>query len=95
MDALTQAVRSTRPQIGVSARPKDEANAGQLTGMAGSALSVRCSAEGTGTGLTIRSDLDDNCYPLGVKVTDDQMETLTIRRNSFHGEWNYTLSPRT
>ena len=49
----------------------------------------------TGTGLTIRSDLDDNSYPLGVKVTDDQMETLAIRRNSFHGEWNYTLSPRT
>ena len=49
----------------------------------------------TGTGLTIRSDLDDNSYPLGVKVTDDQMESLAIRRNSFHGEWNYTLSPRT
>ena len=48
----------------------------------------------TGTGLTIRSDLDDNSYPLGVKVTDDQMEGLAIRRDPFHGEWNYTLEPR-
>ncbi len=48
----------------------------------------------TGTGLTIRSDLDDNSYPLGVKVTDDQMESLAIRRDPFHGEWNYSLTPR-
>ena len=48
----------------------------------------------TGTGLTIRSDLDENTCPLGVKVTDDQMESLAIRRDPFHGEWNYTLMPR-
>ena len=49
----------------------------------------------TRTGLTIRLDLDDNRYPLGIKVTDDQMEGLAIRRDPFHGEWNYTLSPLT
>ncbi len=49
----------------------------------------------TGTGLTIRSDLDDNSYPLGVKVNDAQMEGLAIHRNPLHGEWNYSLSPRT
>ena len=48
----------------------------------------------TGAGLVIHSDLDDNTYPLGVKVTDDHMEDLAIRRNPFHGEWNYSLSPR-
>ena len=48
----------------------------------------------TGTGLTIRSDPDENSYPLGVKVTDDQMDGLAIRRDPFHGEWNYTLTPR-
>ena len=48
-----------------------------------------------GTDLTIRSDLDDNSYPLGVKVSDDQIQGLAIRRDPFHGEWNYTLSPRT
>ena len=48
----------------------------------------------TGAGLIIHSDLDENTYPLGVKVTDDQMENLAIRRDPFHGEWNYTLMPR-
>ncbi len=47
------------------------------------------------TGLTIRSYLDENSYPLGVKVSDDQMDGLAIRRDLFHGEWNYTLTPRT
>ncbi len=49
----------------------------------------------TTTGLTIRSDLDENSYPLGVKVSDDEMDGLAIRRDPFHGEWNYTLTPRT
>ena len=48
----------------------------------------------TGAGLIIHSDLDENTYPLGVKVTDDQMENLAIRRDPFHGEWNYTLMSR-
>ena len=48
----------------------------------------------TATGLAIRSDLDGNSYPLGVKVTDDQIDGLAIRRDPFHGEWNYTLMPR-
>ncbi len=49
----------------------------------------------TGTGLTIHSDLDDNTYSLGTKVTEEEMDSLAIRRDRFHGEWNYTLLPRT
>ena len=45
-------------------------------------------------GLTIRSELDANSYATGKKVTDEQMKSLSIQRDSFHGEWNYTLSPR-
>ena len=45
-------------------------------------------------GLTIRSALDENSYATGKKVTDEQMKSLSIKRDSFHGEWNYTLSPR-
>ena len=45
-------------------------------------------------GLTIRSELDENSYATGKKVTDEQMKSLSIQRDSFHGEWNYTLSPR-
>ncbi len=52
------------------------------------------SATGTKAGLSIRSGIDDNGYATGIKVTDDQMEALSIRRTGFHGEWNYTLLPR-
>jgi hypothetical protein len=49
----------------------------------------------TKTGLTIRSELDENIYPTGREVTDQQMESLAIKRDKFHGEWNYTIRPKT
>ena len=49
----------------------------------------------TRTGLTIRSDIDEAEYETGIKVTDGQMNALSIRRTGFHGEWNYTFTPRT
>jgi hypothetical protein len=49
----------------------------------------------TKTGLTIRSKLDENRYPTGREVTHQQMESLAITRDKFHGEWNYTLRPKT
>ena len=48
----------------------------------------------TKEGLTIRSEPDENCYAAGRKVTDEEMESLSINRDAFHGEWNYTLAPR-
>jgi Rhodopirellula transposase DDE domain len=48
----------------------------------------------TKTGLAIRSVLDEGSYPTGRAVSDEQMEGLSIRRDKFHGEWNYTLLPR-
>jgi len=50
----------------------------------------------TGTGLTVTAALDDNPYPTGAKVSDEQMNELESRaltRHDFHGEWNYTLLP--
>jgi hypothetical protein len=49
----------------------------------------------TKTGLTIRSALDENSYPTGREVTEQQMENLAIKRDKFHGEWNYTIRPKT
>jgi hypothetical protein len=49
----------------------------------------------TKTGLTIRSALDENSYPTGREVTNQQMESLAIKRDKFHGEWNYTIRPKT
>jgi len=48
----------------------------------------------TQTGLTVKAALDTNRYPTKIKVTDEQLERLRLKRHTFHGEWNYTLSPR-
>ncbi len=48
----------------------------------------------TKTGLEIRSELDENRYPIGREITDQQMQALSIQREKFHGEWNYTIKPR-
>ena len=49
----------------------------------------------TKTGLAIRSELDERRYPTGREVTDQQLENLAMQRDKFHGEWNYTIQPRT
>jgi hypothetical protein len=46
------------------------------------------------TGLTVRCQLDENLYPAGIKVSDQEMAALNILRNDFHGEWNYSIKPR-
>ena len=45
-------------------------------------------------GLAIRSELDEGRYLTGRQVSNEQMDTLSIKRDVFHGEWNYTVSPR-
>jgi hypothetical protein len=45
-------------------------------------------------GLTVRCQLDENFYPAGIKVSDEEMAALNILRDDFHGEWNYTIKPR-
>ena len=49
----------------------------------------------TKTGWAIRSELDENHYPTGREITAQQMESLAIKQDKFHGEWNYTIQPRT
>ena len=48
----------------------------------------------TKQGLTIHSELDENSYPTGRSVSDDEMDGLNLKRDKFHGEWNYNLTPR-
>jgi hypothetical protein len=48
----------------------------------------------TRTGLSIRAGLDAGQYPTGIKVTDDELTTVQLTRAEFHGDWNYTISPR-
>lgn len=48
----------------------------------------------TTKGLTIHSELDQNSYDKGIKVSDEEMAQLQISREEFHGEWNYSIHPR-
>ena len=48
----------------------------------------------TQTGLTVKAAIDTNHYPTKIKVTDEQLKKLRLKHHKFHGEWNYTLSPR-
>jgi transposase len=48
----------------------------------------------TKTGLRVRSELDTNQYPAGRTVSDDELSTIHLRPDAFHGDWNYSLLPR-
>ena len=48
----------------------------------------------TRTGLVVRSAIDNNHYDTDIKVSDAELTRLRLKRHEFHGEWNYTLSPR-
>ncbi|QDV34381.1 Rhodopirellula transposase [Tautonia plasticadhaerens] len=48
----------------------------------------------TKTGLEIRAELDVGSDPVGRGAREQQMEGLPVKREKFHGEWNYTIRPR-
>jgi hypothetical protein len=48
----------------------------------------------TREGLKVQAALDRRNYPKGIKVANDELTTLQLRPAKFHGNWNYTVSPR-
>lgn len=48
----------------------------------------------TRTGLVVKAALDTNHYETKIKISDEQLARLRLKRHEFHGDWNYTLSPR-
>jgi hypothetical protein len=48
----------------------------------------------TATGLEIQAELDTNAYPKGRKVSDEELASVQMVRDPFHGEWNYTIQPQ-
>jgi len=48
----------------------------------------------TATGLKVTCRLDRRKYPIGRKVTDEEMKRVNLERQKFHGDWNYTIRPR-
>jgi len=45
-------------------------------------------------GLVVKARLDRRHYPIGKKVTDEEMRGIRIERHDFHGDWNYTIRAR-
>jgi transposase len=48
----------------------------------------------TRKGLKVHAEIDDRSYPAGIKVADAEMAQIRLRRDEFHGEWNYEIMPR-
>jgi hypothetical protein len=48
----------------------------------------------TRTGLNVKCGIDPNLYPAGIKVSDAEMALINLVPHEFHGEWNYSISPR-
>ena len=47
----------------------------------------------TETGLTVRAAIDEAHYETGIKVSDEELARVKLKRAEFHGDWNYTIRP--
>ena len=48
----------------------------------------------TTTGLKVHAELNTEAYQSGIKVSDEELALVKIRRDKFHGDWNYEIQPR-
>ena len=48
----------------------------------------------TKAGLTVKAAIDENHYETALKIPDQQLAALHLTAHAFHGDWNYTLTPR-
>lgn len=48
----------------------------------------------TDQGLEVHAWLDEATYEKSRQVSDTDLATVRIKRNKFHGEWNYEIIPR-
>ena len=48
----------------------------------------------TAKGLKVTCRLDRRKYPIGRKVSDEEMGNINVERNKFHGDWNYVIKPK-
>jgi hypothetical protein len=49
----------------------------------------------TKAGLVVRAALDTGHYETGIVVSDEELARVKITAATFHGEWNYSIRPRT
>jgi transposase len=48
----------------------------------------------TATGLKVHAELNTETYPAGIRISDQELKQVKIRRDKFHGDWNYEIQPR-
>jgi len=48
----------------------------------------------TAKGLKVKCRLDRRKYETGRRVSDEEMDHINVKRNKFHGDWNYVIRPR-
>ncbi len=48
----------------------------------------------TKKGLKVHAEIDRGSYPAGIKVPDSEMAEIRLRRDAFHGDWNYEILSR-
>jgi hypothetical protein len=64
----------------------------ELEGHAAGQLNL-IAATTTTTGLTVKCELDTTHYPKAFVVSKENMDSINITRDAFHGEWNYAIRP--
>lgn len=42
----------------------------------------------TTTGLMVHAERDSATYPKGIRVSDEELASVTLKPHAFHGEWN-------
>ena len=47
----------------------------------------------TQSGLLVNCGVDTNEYEAGIGIDDDTFGQINLKRNAFHGDWNYTIYP--
>jgi transposase len=47
----------------------------------------------TKKGLIVKSKIDKSLYEKGQKISDEELYEMNITKDTFHGEWNYKISP--
>ena len=48
----------------------------------------------TEEGLEVHAWLDGQKYEKGRKITDQEFQEIHVKRNKFHGDWNYEIHPQ-
>jgi len=48
----------------------------------------------TEKGLQVQAELNHGSYPTGLVVSDADLAAVRLTRDTFHGDWNYLISPQ-